>query len=119
MCDVLATASGREVFWQAGALLSALGVIAGLVAATVGALDYRHARERAARLVVIHAALMALAWTLSAVSLFRRVDVTYAAVLPPPSWAIAASATALVVTIAGAWCGGEMVYGRGVGVRER
>jgi len=25
-------------------------------------------------------------------------------------------ATALVLMIAGAWCGGEMVYGKGVGV---
>lgn len=118
-CDVLALAMGRDVFWQTGALLSAFGAAGGALAATFGALDLPRAKARAARLALIHATLMGTAWLLSAASLAGRIDSTYAAITPAPVWAIIASALALLITIAGAWCGGEMVYGRGVGVRDR
>lgn len=119
VCDALALAMGRDVFWQTGALLSAFGAAGGALAATFGALDLHRAKERAAKLALIHATLMGSAWLLSAASLVGRIDSTYAAVTPAPIWAVAASALALIVTLAGAWCGGEMVYGRGIGVRER
>lgn len=118
VCDALALAMGRAFFWQAAALLAAFGVAAGAIAAPLGALDRPRAKARAARLAIIHASLMATAWTLSAISLAGRIDATYAALVPAPSWAIVSSALALIVMIAGAWCGGEMVYGHGVGVRE-
>lgn len=118
VCDALALTMGRDVFWQAGALLSAFGAAGGAVAATFGALDLPRAKARAARLALIHASLMGTAWLLACASLAGRIDANYAAILPAPAWAIAASTLALIVTLAGAWCGGEMVYGRGVGVRD-
>lgn len=119
ICDALALAMGRDVFWQTGALLSAFGAAAGAVAATFGALDLPRARERAAKLARVHATLMGSAWLLSAASLAGRIDGAYAAVTPAPLWTVVTSALALLIALAGAWCGGEMVYGRGVGVRER
>jgi uncharacterized membrane protein len=50
--------------------------------------------------------------------LFGRISADYAVVTPAPIWAIAASAVAFALMLVGAWCGGEMVYARGVGVRD-
>lgn len=119
VCDALALTMGRDVFWQASALLSAFGAAGGALAATFGALDLPRAKERAARLSIIHASLMSVAWLLASASLFGRLAPNYAAITPAPSWAVAVCGIALLVTLAGAWCGGEMVYGRGVGVRVR
>lgn len=115
-CDLLAVAMDRAFFSQAAALISAFALLGAAAAATFGALDLPRARERAAKLATTHAVLMGAAVLLSGASLFGRIDGAYAAITPTPLWAIAASALALVVALAGAWCGGEMVYGRGVGV---
>ena len=38
-------------------------------------------------------------------------------VLVKPDWqAVAAGVLTALLMVAGAWCGGEMVYGRGIGV---
>ncbi len=118
LCDVLALTLHQDFFWQAGALIAAFGVLFGALAATAGAMDLPRAQARARMLALTHAGLMASAWLLCAVSLFGRVTANYAAATPAPIWAIAASAVALGLMLAGAWCGGEMVYGRGVGVRD-
>lgn len=118
-CDVLAMTMDRPFFSQAAALISAFALAGGAVAATFGALDLPHARERAAKLAAAHAVLMGAALLLSAASLFGRIDSAYAAITPTPVWAIIASTLALAIALAGAWCGGEMVYGHGIGVRDR
>ncbi len=118
-CDLLALALRQNVFWQAGALIAAFGAAGGAIAATAGAMDLPRAEASAKRLARFHAMAMAGAWTLAIAGLLGRIDATYVALAPAPWWAITASAAAFVVMLAGAWCGGEMVYGRGVGVQHR
>jgi len=115
LSDGIALLLGMMPLWQVSATLAAVGVAWGALAATAGAMDYARADRVAPRLVRAHAALMAGAWTVSLIGLFGRFAEGQA-VLPPPGWAIAAGLVALVLMIAGAWCGGEMVYGRGIGV---
>ncbi len=119
LCDVLAISLGGTFFWQSAAFIAAIGVAAGALAATVGAMELSRAQANAAKLALVHAGLMSSAWLLSTVGLIGRINESYSAVAPAPWWAIGAGAGAFVIMLVGAWCGGEMVYGRGVGVRER
>lgn len=116
VCDGLGLALGHAVFWQAGALLAAFGVAGGALAATAGAMDLPRAEAKARNLSLIHAGLMSTAWVLATIGLIGRIGADYIAVTPAPWWSMALSAATFLVMIAGAWCGGEMVYGRGVGV---
>jgi uncharacterized membrane protein len=118
ICDALALTLQQDAFWRTGAIIAAFGVLFGAVAATAGAMDIPRAKTKAPKLVLVHAGLMASAWTLSAAGLFGRISADYAVVTPAPIWAIAASAVAFALMLVGAWCGGEMVYARGVGVRD-
>jgi uncharacterized membrane protein len=117
--DATALAFKADFFWQSAALMSAIGVAAGALAATAGAMDFAPAQAKAPKLAVTHASLMSGAWILATIGLIGRVGGDYQAILPPPWWAIAASAAAFLTMIAGAWCGGEMVYGRAIGVRDQ
>jgi uncharacterized membrane protein len=117
-CDGLAIGFDEPAFWTVAAFLSAAGVLLGALAATAGSLDFARGYEAAPKIMVAHATLMASAWTLSALSAFGRFSPDYAALTPPHMWAIGASAIAFVAMVGGAWCGGELVYGRGVGVRR-
>ncbi|HYD88978.1 MAG TPA: DUF2231 domain-containing protein [Vitreimonas sp.] len=117
LCDAAAAAVGEDFFSQAAALMAAVGVVGGAIAAMAGALDYERAHRRAPKLVLAHASLMGAAWTLAAGGLFGRLTADYAVLTPPPAWAVACSAAALASMLLGAWCGGELVYGRGVNVR--
>jgi uncharacterized membrane protein len=114
--DALAIATQGDFFWQVAALMAAVGVAAGALAAMAGAMDFSRAQSQAPKLVLAHASLMSGAWVLALVSLIGRVNASYQAILPAPWWAVTASATAVLLMIVGAWCGGEMVYGRGIGV---
>lgn len=114
--DILAIALHADFFWQVAALMAALGVAAGAFAAMAGAMDFARAHNEAPRLVLTHASLMSGAWLLALISLMGRVSAGYQAILPPPWWAVVAAATTVLLMIVGAWCGGEMVYGRGIGV---
>jgi uncharacterized membrane protein len=107
-----------DFFWETAALTNVVGVAAGALAAMAGAADLPRARARASRLALTHASLMSSAWVLATISLVGRVSSDYQAVMPPPWWAVSAGVAAVPVMIVGAWCGGEMVYGRGIGVRE-
>jgi uncharacterized membrane protein len=113
--DGAALLLGLPSLWRISAVLAAVGVAWGALAATAGAVDYARAEAVAPRLVRAHAGLMGSAWTVSLIGLFGRFAEKQV-VVPPAPWAIAAGAVALLLMIAGAWCGGEMVYGRGVGV---
>jgi uncharacterized membrane protein len=118
LCDGLALALHQEAFWTIGAFLTAAGLLFGALAATAGALDFERGHAAAPKVAVAHALLMGGAWTVSVASALGRFTPDYSPLTPPHWWAIAAGGVALVLMIAGAWCGGELVYGRGVGVRR-
>ncbi len=118
-CDALALTLGVNFFWQAAALMAAVGVAAGALAATAAAMDLARAQAKAPKLAIAHASLMSSAWVLATIGLIGRVGADYQAILPAPWWAIAAGGAAFVIMIAGAWCGGEMVYGHAIGVRDQ
>lgn len=115
--DGAALALGSAFFWQVSALLAAAGALLGAAAATAGAMDYPRASARAPDLVRRHAGLMASAWTIAIFGLLGRIGETYQALTPPPLWTVAAGGLTFLLMLAGAYYGGEMVYGRGVGVR--
>jgi len=115
LSDVVALVAGWPVLWTMSALLFGVGVAGGAVAATAGTLDYARAHAIAPRLVNAHAMLMGAAWTMALLSLFGRLA-NGQVVVPPPWWAVAAGFATAALMIAGAWCGGEMVYGRGIGI---
>jgi uncharacterized membrane protein len=117
-CDLIAATLATDFFWQVAHFLSAIGVFAGMLAATAGAMDFARADAAAPAIARWHAALMGAALALSAASTLGRAGPDFLALTPPPAWAIGASALALLGMIGGAWCGGELVYGRGIGVRE-
>lgn len=118
VCDALALGLDREEFWIVSAFLASAGVVLGALAATAGSLDFERGHKAAPKVAIAHAVLMGSAWVLSTIGALGRVGPDYAPLSPPHGWAIAAGVAVLALMIAGAWCGGEMVYGRGVGVRR-
>lgn len=116
--DGAALTTGSALFWQVSALLAGAGLLFGALAATAGAIEYPRAHAVAPRLVGAHAALMGSAWVLSAIGLAGRIGAG-AVLSPARGWAIALGGVGFALVIAGAWCGGEMVYGRGIGVGRR
>jgi uncharacterized membrane protein len=116
--DALAITLNREEFWIVSAFLAAAGVVFGALAATAGSLDFERGHAVAPKIAIAHAVLMGSAWVVSTIGALGRLATDYTPLLPPHGWAIAAGVVALALMIAGAWCGGEMVYGRGVGVRR-
>jgi uncharacterized membrane protein len=119
VCDALAIGLSQDAFWTIGAFLAVAGAVLGALAATAGSLDFERGHAAAPKIAIAHAVLMGGAWTFSAISALGRLTPDYAVLAPPHWWAIAAGVAALVLMAAGAWCGGELVYGRGVGVRRR
>lgn len=116
--DALAIALNREEFWIVSAFLAAAGVVLGALAATAGSLDFERGHRAAPKIAIAHAVLMGGAWLLATIGALGRLGADYAPLSPPHWWAIAAGVGALVLMVGGAWCGGEMVYSRGVGVRR-
>jgi uncharacterized membrane protein len=117
LSDGAALAAGGPVLWTLSALLLGVGVAWGALAATAGAMDYARAHAVAPRLVNAHVLLMGGAWTIALLSLLGRIGADRQVAVPPPWWAVAACFGTALLMIAGAWCGGEMVYGRGIGIR--
>jgi uncharacterized membrane protein len=117
--DAMALALKADFFWQSAALMAAIGVAGGALAATAGAMDLARAQAKVPKLAVAHASLMSGAWIFATIGLIGRVGGDYQAILPPPWWAVAASGAAFLTMIGGAWCGGEMVYGHAIGVRDQ
>jgi uncharacterized membrane protein len=115
--DLTALTTGWPLLWTMSALLIGVGVAGGALAATAGALDYARAHAVAPRLVNAHVLLMGSAWIVALLSLIGRIGADRQIATPPPWWAVAAGFGTAALMIAGAWCGGEMVYGRGIGVR--
>jgi uncharacterized membrane protein len=118
-CDLAALNFAPDFFHQVAALMGAVGTGAGALAATAGALDFERAHKARPRVALWHACLMGVAFTLELISLMGRVEARDMHVVAAPPFAIAASGVGLIVMIAGAACGGELVYGAGVGVRPK
>jgi uncharacterized membrane protein len=118
LSDVAAAVTHAPFFGPASALLAAVGAAAALLAATAGALDDAPASEWAPWLVLTHAALMTTALIRAGAGLLGRVGPGYSAVVPPPIWAIDLGVAAFLAMAVGAGFGGEMVYGRGIGVQR-
>ena len=93
----------------------AIGLIAALVAAVFGAVDWSAIPNgtRAKRVGLLHAIANVSVILLFAFSLFVRADEAGFAV---PLAALAAEVTALVVAIVAGWLGGELVDRLGIGV---
>jgi uncharacterized membrane protein len=117
LSDVAALAVGWPVLWTMSALLLGVGVAWGALAATAGAMDYARAHAVAPRLVNAHVMLMGGAWTIALLGLLGRIGADRQVAVPPSWWAVAACLGTAALMVAGAWCGGEMVYGKGIGVR--
>lgn len=117
LCDAGAIGLSSPFLWQVAAMAAAIGLASGAAAASAGALDYAKAQSVAPRLVAWHGLLMTGALLLATLSLIGRLGPGYVAKAPAPLWAIAAGTAAFLVMVVGAWCGGEMVYGRGIGIR--
>lgn len=116
--DLVAMATSWPMLWTMSALLLGVGIAWGALAATAGAMDYARAQAVAPRLVNAHVLLMGGAWTVALLGLVGRIGADRQVLAPPAWWAVAAGFGTAVLMIAGAWCGGEMVYGRGIGVRR-
>lgn len=116
--DLAAAGTSSAFFWQASALLAAIGAGGAMLAASAGAMDYARASAVAPRVVNIHAALMATALVLAGAGLIGRVGPGHTALTPAPTWTVALGIAAFLVMAVGAAFGGELVYGRGVGLRR-
>lgn len=114
--DLAAHVTGQPSLWALGALTGAGAVGLGLLAMTLGALDFERAHAKAPRTVIAHASAMIVAVTLSGVSLFGRIGAEFDIIAPPPAWAIAAGLGAFAAMIFGAYFGGDLVYRHGVNV---
>lgn len=118
LCDAAAFVLDEPLAWRLSVLFCAAALLTGLVAATLGALDFERAHKTSPRAIILHAALMTATLALIGVSFMGRVG-DAPEMSQPPLWAVFASGAALVALIAGAFMGGELVYRHGVGVAER
>lgn len=115
-CDAL-TLLGVTQAWPLAWLCIAVGLAAALPAMAAGLADFATVTDEAVAIATRHMALMASAWTAYLAALLMRSD-GFAA-LPDPSYgAIAASFVGLLLLVAGAAHGGQLVYRLGVGVHR-
>lgn len=105
----------RTEFWLFAACTTAAALALGVLAATLGALDFERARAKAPTTVLWHACAMGGALLCEAISLAGRLTAS-GLVTPAPLWAIGASALGFAIVLAGAYFGGELVYRHGVNV---
>jgi uncharacterized membrane protein len=114
--DLIALATGRSALLQASFYMIAAGIVAGLVAAVFGLIDFLAipTGTRARRIGLLHGAgnvvvvaLFAASWCL------RR-----AAPGAPGSPAIALAALAVAIALVTGWLGGELVDRLSVGIAD-
>ena len=116
LADLGATFAQAPYLWAIGALMTAGAALFGFFAASFGAMDFEQAYAKAPKTVSWHAILMGCAVTLDGISAFGRFGNGLAAITPPPLWAIALSAIALIIAAIGGFLGGDLVYRHGVNV---
>ncbi len=118
LVDAGALLTGKPEVWTLGALTTAGALGFGLIAATLGALDFERGYAKSRRTMVSHVVAMTSALVLSGVSLSGRLGEGMSIVAPAPLWAIACGGAALIVMLAGAYFGGDLVYHFGVNVKR-
>jgi uncharacterized membrane protein len=114
--DVIYLVTDVRIWTRAAYLMIAVGVIVGLVAAVVGFIDWYAIPRgtRAWRIGLYHGIGNVIVVSLFAVSWVLRRDTPAA----PPTEAVVAALLGLVLALATAWLGGELVDRLGVGVDE-
>ena len=120
--DVAGVLADRPAWWTTGGHLAAAGVVAALVAAVPGLIDYHYTvpprstgKRRATRHMLVNlsaVSLVAIAW------LLRRGGAAAAAEAPGPA-VLALELTALGLLVAGGWMGGVLVNRNQIGVDHR
>lgn len=114
--DIVGLLAQSDVWWSISWWALAIGLVAGLVAAGVGFVDFvllGRARHPAVGHVQHHMLIMLSAWTVFLVGLLVR-DVHDPSAVPP--WAVAITALGFVLLIIGAHLGGRLVYKHRVGI---
>lgn len=113
--DLIALTTGDPVWWTVSHHAVAAGVIMGAVALIAGLIELKLRKLPPAAVVwvTVHASFMLTALVLFMVSLAWR-NTT-----PPPFAAVVISLAGSAVVLAGAFCGGTLVYRFGVGVAWR
>lgn len=116
--DIIGLAAGRPSLWITGGHLAAAGIIAAIVAAVPGLIDYVYtvppnstAKARATK----HMAVNLGAVTLIAVALWLRPGGT----LPPGVPTLALEGVAVALLTMGGWMGGTLVSRNQIGVDHR
>ena len=114
--DIVYLITDRPGFAVAAAYMIAAGIIGGLLAAPFGWIDWFKipADTRAKRIGLVHGLGNIVVVMLFAVSWLLRA----AAAWEPTVWALVCSFAAVVLAVATAWMGGELVERLGVGVDE-
>ena len=117
-CDVAWLVTGTPFFSHMATFLCLAGLAAGGLAAMFGAMDLQRVKgqKRLERIAVIHASLMGSAWLISLVAMILRIDDLFLTRIPEPGLVIALDFVVASVVLVGAFFGGELVYGHGVGV---
>ena len=107
--------------WYAAYLLILGGVILALPAMLAGMPDLAKLKNNKTVMAVAyrHIGLIGFAWILYLVSLMLRMGEGRDPALTPGVAATACAFTGLVVLLAGAWHGAELVYSYGIGIRRR
>lgn len=116
--DLVGVLADRPGWWATGSHLAAVGVVAAVVAAIPGAIDYfltvppnSSAKQRATKHALVNlgaTGLFAAAWWLRGGAAFE----------PAPA-ILAIEAVAWALLLAGGWMGGTLVYRNQIGVDHR
>jgi uncharacterized membrane protein len=114
--DIVYLATDRAGFAVAAGYMIAAGIIGGLLAAPFGWIDWFKipAGTRAKSIGLVHGLGNIVVVVLFAVSWLLRVSNGW----DPTVWALVCSFAAVVLAVATAWMGGELVERLGVGVDE-
>jgi uncharacterized membrane protein len=114
--DIVYLITDRPGFAVASGYMIGAGIIGGLLAAPFGWIDWFKipAGTRAKGIGLVHGLGNVVVVVLFAVSWLLRVSNGW----DPTAWALACSFVAVVLAVATAWMGGELVERLGVGVDE-
>ena len=113
VADIFTAAGAADVWKDVAAYTMGGGVAGALIAAVPGLVDFFSLKETGTRrLAVYHMIINLAATVIFAVNLYWRFAQPQHGLLP-----VGLSIAGLVLIGAGGWLGGELVYGRGVGVK--
>lgn len=116
-CDGL-TLLGVGEAWPIGWLCLGVGLVAAVPTMIAGLFDFASLDEIAVPLAMRHMALMSMAWLTYLTAFVMRSNGLAVQAAPHPI-AMAIGLAGFGFLVAGAWHGGQLVYGLGVGVDHR